>query len=127
MFADPQVRAIGGVNPKNKKLFPLTGNSMDGPVGYDEVDSVCKGLGIPTITPTANRHRGSDRVWQIPGLSDVQINAFMENQGHDVSIDKNVYACPPALRDLQLITPILEKIRMVKTAVFRVIYFLSIK
>ena len=43
-------------------------------------------------------------------VSEEDIDCFMEHVGHHRNIDKNIYACPPAMRVMQTVTPILEKI-----------------
>ena len=54
-------------------------------------------------------------------VSEEDIDCFMEHVGHHRNIDKNIYACPPAMRVMQTVTPILEKIDGV--SLFWIVYY----
>ena len=77
--------------------------------GYNEIRNLCKQIGIELITTTGMRHRASTAFWSMD-VSEEDIDCFMEHVGHHRNIDKNIYACPPAMRVMQTVTPILEKI-----------------
>ena len=48
------------------------------------------------ITATGMRHRASTAFWNMD-VSEEDIDCFMEHVGHHRNIDKNIYACPPAM------------------------------
>ena len=73
---------------------------------------ICREIGICTITLTGIRHRASTALWGMDA-SDEQVDCFMEHIGHQKEMDKNVYACPSALRAMQTVTPLLERINTV--------------
>ena len=58
------------------------------------------------------RHRASTALWGM-NIRESQIDGFMEHIGHQKQMDKNVYACPPALRAKKTVTPLLEEINRV--------------
>ena len=109
MLADSNVREKAGVSITNKFLFPYSEQSQDGSIGYNEIRDLCKQIGIAVITATGMRHRASTAFWSMD-VSEEDIDCFMEHVGHHRNIDKNIYACPPAMRVMQTVTPILEKI-----------------
>lgn len=113
MLADKASRNMAGVSDSNHFLFPYTESSEDCSIGYNEIMAICRKINIPIITATAIRHRASTKLWQMEGLDENVIDSFMDHLGHQKAIDKNVYACPPALKALKHVTPILEKINQV--------------
>lgn len=113
ILADKDTRCMAGVSENNKFLFPYTEMSDDGSIGYNEIKVVCEMISIPIITATSIRHRASTKLWAMEGVNEQRVNSFMEHLGHHKDIDKNIYACPPALRVLKDVTPILENITQV--------------
>ncbi len=113
MLADKDIRKKAHVRNANDFLFAYTGNSMDGAIGFNEIDSVCKKFGIPTISATLVRHRYSTRFWNIPSLDEERINIFLDHIGHDKDTDRGVYQCPPALPILRTVPKLLNIINQV--------------
>ncbi len=112
MMCDRMVRKMAGVSPLNNFLFPYTGYSDDSCIGYNELDAVCKEIGIPRITATPNRHRASTLMWNME-LEDERIIQFLRHIGHNMATDRDIYACPPAAKALRTVAPILENIKAV--------------
>ena len=112
MLADYNIRQDAGVSASNEFLFAYTDASVEGAVGYNDIRDICREIGISTITATGMRHRASTALWGMDA-SDEQVNCFMEHIGHEKEMDKNVYACPPALRAMRIVTPLLERINTV--------------
>ena len=108
-MADSNVRAKSGVSNTNRFLFAYSEKSQDGSIGYNDIRNLCKQIGIEVITATRMRHRASIAFWSMD-TTEEDIDCFMEHVGHHRNIDKNIYACPPALRVMQTVTSILEKI-----------------
>ena len=70
------------------------------------------------------RHRASTALWGMT-ISESQIDGFMVHIGHQKQMDKNMYACPPPLRAMKTVTPLLEEINwvsLVLTVLFSNIY-----
>ena len=109
MLADSNIREKTGVSYMNRCLFAYSEQSQDGSIGYNEIRNLCKHIGIEVITATGMRHRASTAFWSMD-VSEEDIDCFMEQVGYHRNIDKNIYACPPAMRVMQTVTPILEKI-----------------
>ena len=59
------------------------------------------------------RHRASTALWEMD-VGEEDINCFMEHIGHHKLINKHIYACPPALRVMQTVTPLLERMDPVR-------------
>ena len=108
-LADSNVREKAGVSNSNRFLFEHSDKSQDGSIGYNEIRNLCKQIGIEVITVTGMRYRAWTAFWSMD-VSAEDIDYFMEHVGHHRNIDKNIYSCPPALRVMQTVTPILEKI-----------------
>ncbi len=70
---------------------------MDPAVGYNELRDICLELNIPVVTSTAVRHRAATLFWNVDGVDETLISAFMEHMGHSSAIDKNMYAVPPLI------------------------------
>lgn len=117
-LASEQNRKNAGVSPTNRFLFPYTEYSEDECIGYNEVRDVCQKVGIPVVTATSMRHRAATSLWKMQGLTEEQLKRFVEYLGHSMDIDKNIYACPPALATLRDVTPIIENFRKVRPHVF---------
>ena len=115
-LADEQLRQLCGIAEENKFLFAYTQKSKDPVTGYNEIDIVCKQLGIPTISATRNRHRLSTAFWGMEGHAEKEIDLFMEHMGHSAQIDKDIYCMPPAMRTLRTICPIITKVDKVRPA-----------
>ena len=110
MLADSAIRERVGVSTSNNFLFTYTDASSDGAVGYNDIRHPCIQLDIKIITATG--HRASTALWGMT-ISESQIDGFMEHIGHRKQMDKNVYACPPALRAKKTVTPLFEEINRV--------------
>ena len=109
-LADNTTRIKAGVMPTNRFLFPYTQESEFQVTGYHEIKAICEQIQIPVISATTNRHRISTGFWQLEGVSEEQVTAFLEHVGHSAKIDKNIYACPLPLKAARNVLPILEKI-----------------
>ena len=112
MLADSTVQQRVGVSMSNKFLFAYTDASSDGAVGYNDIRHLCIQLDIRIITATGMRHRASTALWGMT-IGESQIDGFMEHIGHQKQMDKNVCACPPALRAMKTVTLLLEEINRV--------------
>ena len=123
MLADSNVREKG-VSNTNRCLFTYSEQSQDGLIGYNEIRNLCKQIGIEVITATGMRHRASTAFWSMD-VSEEEIDCFMEHVGHHRNIDKNIYACPPAMRVMQTVTPILEKIDGLNCELFIIVGCMS--
>jgi len=113
ILVDRNVRKTVGVSSSNDFLFAYTSLSEDGTVGYNEIRDICQKVNIPVISATSLRHRASTRLWAMEGVPEDVIRSFMEHIGHKLHIDKNIYSCPPAMRLMQDVTPILERLNEV--------------
>lgn len=109
LLASSELRKKFGINLTNNYLFSYTQHSEFQVTGYNELRTVCKGLGIPIIGATANRHRSSTLIWDLE-IDDQKLNAFLQHIGHSKDIDQNIYACPPAVSLLKNVAPVLETI-----------------
>ena len=85
------------VSRENQYLFAYTGQSEDSITGYNEIRILCESLGISVITAAAMRHRSSTSFLERENIAQATVDGFMTNLGHSQEIDKNVYACPPAI------------------------------
>lgn len=122
ILADKDNGRNAGVAADNDFLFAYTEESEDCPLGYNEIRTVCEDINIPVITATAMRHRFSTNFWQMEGTSQQTIDTFMEHMGHSESIDRNVYACPTALKVLTHLTPVIECLDQVSKCPFQSLY-----
>ena len=95
-LADSNVREKAVVSNMNRYLFAYSEQSQVGSIGYNEIRNLCKQIGIAVITATGMRHRASTAFWSMD-ISEEGIDCFMEQVGHHRNIDKNIYACPPAM------------------------------
>ena len=93
ILVDRQCRVRAGVSANNRFVFAYTKDSADGTTGYNEIMSVCR-----LITATEVRHRSSTAFWAMDDIDETAIDRFMEHMGHLRSIDRNVYAVPPAIQ-----------------------------
>ena len=109
MLAGSNVCEKAGLSNTNRCIFTYSEQSQGGSIGYNEIWNLCKQIGIEVITATGMRHRASTAFWSMD-VSEEDIDCFMEHVGHHRNIDKNIFACPPILRGMQTVTPILEKI-----------------
>ena len=115
ILVDRQCRARAGVRTNNLFVFAYTKDSADGTMGYNEIMSVCRLIDIPVITATVVRHRSSTAFWAMDDIDETAIDRFMEHMGHSRSIDRNVYAVPPAIQILVTIGPIIDRLDTVST------------
>ena len=107
ILVDRQCRARAGVSGNNHFVFAYTKHSSDGTTGYNEIMSVCRLIDIPVITATEVRHRSSTAFWAMVNIDETAIDRFMEHMGHSRSIDRNVYAVPPATQIIEHFKPYL--------------------
>ena len=96
MLADSAIRERVGVSTSNKFLFAYTDASSGGAVGYNDIRHLRIQLDIKIISATGMRHRASTALWGMT-ISESQIDGFTKHIGRQKQMDKNVYACPPAL------------------------------
>ena len=107
ILVDRQCRARAGVSSNNPFVFAYTKHSSDGTTGYNEIMSVCRLIDIPVITATEVRHRSSTAFWAMVIIDETAIDRSMEHMGHSRSIDRNVYAVPPATQIIEHFKPYL--------------------
>jgi len=119
MLADSKIRQMAGVACSNDNLFPFTESSEFACVGFNELDAICKDIGIPTISATPVRHRASTFMWNLK-LPDADANKFFKHIGHNKATDVSVYACPEAHQTLKTMAPILETIKSVSS--FKIVF-----
>ncbi|XP_035827140.1 uncharacterized protein LOC101860428 isoform X2 [Aplysia californica] len=91
------------VSKHNVFLFPNTGSSLDHASGYHCLKSVvdiCPSLNKPNLLIADKfRHRVSTLYAQLE-LPEEQRDIFYRHMGHSETINKNVYQCPLAVREV---------------------------
>jgi integrase len=113
-LTDSNFRQAAGVNPRNPFIFAYKSESLDPVTGYDDLNTVCKNIGITTIDATSNRHRTATLFWEMKA-DDHSIDLFMSHLGHSRAINESIYSVPPVLSTLRTVVPIvsnMDKVRM---------------
>ncbi|GFR97225.1 histone-lysine N-methyltransferase SETD8-A [Elysia marginata] len=91
------------ISEDNVYLFPNTGASLDHASGYHCLKSIvfiCPSLKKPNLLIADKfRHRVSTMFAQLD-LPDEQRQIFYSHMGHSETINKNVYQCPLAVREV---------------------------
>ena len=91
------------ISEHNVYLFPNTGASLDHASGYHCLKSIvdtCPSLKKPKLLIADKfRHRVSTMFAQLD-LPDEQRHIFYSHMGHSETINKNVYQCPLAVREV---------------------------
>lgn len=107
-----ETRVMAGINPKNLFLFPSTQYSLRHVEGGDMLREVVTAAGVSDpsrLTATTNRHRVST-LYEILDLPEKQHAAFYEHMGHSAEVNRSVYACPPAVKEICQVGKFLDSI-----------------
>ncbi len=107
-----EARQDAGVNPQNIFLFANTENSLTHVDGWPCVREVCKKASVSNanlITATRYRHRAST-YYALLDTTEEKRRVFYRHMGHGEPVNRDVYQCPLAIREITTVGPYLESI-----------------
>ncbi|XP_062576294.1 uncharacterized protein LOC134238193 isoform X2 [Saccostrea cucullata] len=93
-------RQAFGIGETNHFLF-ATKSSNSHCSGWHAVSSVCEAAGVSSVSATKNRHRAST-VYASLEMSDIDRRVFYDHLGHNESINKENYQCPPGINEVRV-------------------------
>ena len=100
VLSDQHMRLKCGIDAENKFLFASTGGSINHAQGYNCIRKVTADAGVTTnLTATKMRHRAAT-VFAGIEMPESERLLFYNHMGHSEDVNKNVYQCPPALKEL---------------------------
>ena len=104
------LRIKASINPSNKFLFPSTRGSLDHVQGNDCIQKVATKAGaFKNITGMKMRHRAATMFANLE-MPKKDKEFFNSHMGHSSEVNKNIYQCPPAVRELQQVGSFLTQI-----------------
>ena len=100
ILANDQIRLKCGILPSKDFLFPSTGGSEDHVAGYSCIRIVSQNAGVErNLTATKMRHRAATLFANME-MPEADRAFIYKHLGYSEEINKNVYQCPPAVREL---------------------------
>ena len=110
LLADDAVRQHVGIGAGNQFLFPTTSGSDHHVMGWNSTKKCCQRAGIlKDITANDMRHRAAT-LYASLDIPERERQAFYAHMGHSESINKNIYQCPAAVKEVLVVGKFLSSI-----------------
>ncbi|RUS68728.1 hypothetical protein EGW08_023510, partial [Elysia chlorotica] len=106
-------RETCGVHPDNRFLFPNTQNSLDHASGYHCLRAVVRdvpNLKAPHLLIADKFRHMVSTIFASLELPEEQRNVFIRHMGHSEAVNRNVYQCPMAVREVTRVGQFLSTI-----------------
>lgn len=110
-----------GIAETNNFLF-ATKSSSSHCSGWHAVFTVCEAVGISSVTATKNRHRVST-VYASLDMSENDRKIFYDHLGHNETINKDNYQCPPGVTEVLHMGKFLSSLEGKNILYTKVIFF----